>query len=41
MSSTGSRCFGPRQAAPMQKRDAPAAFAAFAASTTWSSAING
>ena len=36
MSSTGarSRSFGPRHAAPMQKRVAPAAFAARAASTT-------
>ena len=40
MSSTGSssRCFGPRQAAPMQKRVAPAALAARAASSTSSSA---
>ena len=39
MSSTGSRsrAFGPRQAAPMQKRVAPLSLAAFAVRTTSSS----
>jgi hypothetical protein len=35
-----SRSFGERQAAPMQKRDAPAAFACFAFATTSSVAIS-
>ena len=36
-----SRSFGPRQAAPMQKRVAPASLARRAASITASSAISG
>ena len=35
-----SRSFGERQAAPMQKRDAPPAFAAAASLSTTSSAIS-
>ena len=42
ISSTGSRSFsfGPRQAAPMQKREAPLALAALAAATTSATGIN-